>query len=293
MSLPLRPRRSVLYMPGANARALDKARTLPTDGLILDLEDAVAPDAKDLAREQVVAAIRQGGYGPRELIVRINALASPWGRADVAAVAGCGADAVLAPKIESAADVLALIAALDEAGAAADLPVWAMVETPRAFLRLEAIAGAHSRLAVLVVGTSDLVKDLHARHSKERAETATARSLVVLAARAFGLGALDGVHLDLEDDAGLACACVQGRDMGYDGKTLIHPKQIAAANAAFGPSAQELIAAREIVAAWLDAEAAGRGVVVVSGRLVEQLHVKEAERLLAIAEAIERNATAA
>ena len=146
-------------------------------GSILDLEDAVAPDAKDLAREQVVAAIRQGGYGPRELIVRINALASPWGRADVAAVAGCGADAVLAPKIESAADVLALIAALDEAGAAADLPVWAMVETPRAFLRLEAIAGAHSRLAVLVVGTSDLVKDLHARHSKERAETATARSL--------------------------------------------------------------------------------------------------------------------
>lgn len=293
MSLPLRPRRSVLYMPGANARALDKARTLPTDGLILDLEDAVAPDAKDLAREQVVAAIRQGGYGPRELIVRINALASPWGRADVAAVAGCGADAVLAPKIESAADVLALIAALDEAGAAADLPVWAMVETPRAFLRLEAIAGAHSRLAVLVVGTSDLVKDLHARHSKERAETATARSLAVLAARAFGLGALDGVHLDLEDDAGLACACVQGRDMGYDGKTLIHPKQIAAANAAFGPSAQELIAAREIVAAWLNAEAAGRGVVVVSGRLVEQLHVEEAERLLAIAEAIERNATAA
>ena len=293
MNLPLRPRRSVLYMPGANARALDKARTLPADGLILDLEDAVAPDAKDLARQQVVAAIRQGGYRPRELIVRINALASPWGRADVAAVAGCGADAVLAPKIESAADVLALIAALDEAGAAAGLPVWAMVETPRAFLRLEAIAGAHSRLAVLVVGTSDLVKDLHARHSKERAETATARSLAVLAARAFGRGALDGVHLDLEDDAGLAFACAQGRDMGYDGKTLIHPKQIAAANAAFGPSSQELIAAREIVAAWLDAQAAGRGVVVVNGRLVEQLHVDEAERLLAIAEAIEHNSTSA
>ena len=280
-------------MPGANARALDKARTLPADGLILDLEDAVAPDAKDLARQQVVAAIRQGGYGPRELIVRINALASPWGRADVAAVAGCGADAVLAPKIESAADMLALIAALDEAGAAPGLAVWAMVETPSAFLRLEAIAGAHSRLAVLVVGTSDLVKDLHARHSKERAETATARSLAVLAARAFGLGVLDGVHLDLEDEAGLAFACAQGRDMGYDGKTLIHPKQIAAANAAFGPSSQELIAAREIVAAWRDAQAAGRGVVVVNGRLVERLHVDEAERLLAIAEAIEHNATAA
>jgi citrate lyase subunit beta/citryl-CoA lyase len=293
MNLPLRPRRSVLYMPGANARALDKARALPADGLILDLEDAVAPDAKDLARQQVVAAIRQGGYGPRELVVRINPPASSWGRADVAAVAGCGADAVLAPKIESAADVLSLVAALDEAGAPAGLPVWAMVETPRAFLRLEAIAGAHPRLAVLVVGTSDLVKDLHARHSRDRAETATARSLAVLAARAYGLGALDGVHLDLDDDAGLELACAQGRDMGYDGKTLIHPKQIAAANAAFGPSPAELTAAGEIVAAWRDAQAAGRGVVVISGRLVERLHVEEAQRQLAIAEAIARNAMAA
>jgi citrate lyase subunit beta/citryl-CoA lyase len=290
MTLPLRPRRSVLYMPGANARALDKARTLPADGLILDLEDAVAPDAKDVAREQVVAALRQGGYGPRELIVRINALASPWGHADVQAVAGCAADAVLAPKIESAADVHALVAALDEAGAPAGLPVWAMVETPRAFLRLDAIASSHPRLAVLVLGTSDLVKDLHARHSKERAETATARSLAVLAARAHGLGALDGVHLDLDDDAGLAFACAQGREMGYDGKTLIHPKQIAAANAAFGPSQQELAAAREIVVASRDAQGAGKGVVVVNGRLVERLHVEEAERLLAMAEAIARNA---
>ena len=290
LPLPPRPRRSVLYMPGANARALEKARTLPADGLILDLEDAVAPDAKELARQQVVVAIRQGGYGPRELVVRINALSSPWGRADVAAVAACGADAVLAPKIECAADVQALVAALDEAGAPADLPVWAMVETPRAFLRLEAIAGAHPRQAALVVGTSDLVKDLHARHSKERAETATARSLAVLAARAYGLAALDGVHLDLDDDAGLALACAQGRDLGYDGKTLIHPKQIAAANAAFGPSAQELAVARAIAAAWLDAQATGRGVAVVDGRLVERLHVDEAQRLLMIAEVIARNA---
>jgi citrate lyase subunit beta/citryl-CoA lyase len=280
-------------MPGANARALDKARTLPADGLILDLEDAVAPEAKDLARQQAIAAIQQGGYGPRELIVRINALASPWGRADVAAVAGCGADAVLAPKIESATDVIALVAALDEAGAPAGLPVWAMVETPRAFLRLEAIASAHPRLAVLVVGTSDLVKDLHARHSKERTETATARSIAVLAARSFGLGALDGVHLDLDNDDGLAYACAQGRDMGYDGKTLIHPKQIAAANAAFAPLPQELSAAREVVAAWLDAQAAGRGVVVVNGGLIERLHADEAERLLAVAEAIARNARVA
>ena len=293
MILPLRPRRSVLFMPGANVRALAKARTLEADGLILDLEDAVAPDMKELARQQVVAAIRQGGYGPRELVVRINALASRWGGADVAAVAGCGADAILAPKIESAADVLALIAALDEAGAPAGIPVWAMVETPRAFLRLDAIASAHSRLAVLVVGTADLVKDLHARHSKERVETATARSLVVLAARAYGLGALDGVHLDLEDDAGLALACAQGRDMGFDGKTLIHPKQIETANAAFSPSSQEIREASEIVAAWRGAQAAGQGVVVVNGRLVEQLHVEEAERLLAIAETIARKAVPA
>ena len=286
----LRPRRSVLYMPGANARALDKARTLPADGLILDLEDAVAPDAKDIARDQVVAAVRQGGYGPREVVVRINGLSTPWGRADATAVADCGADAVLAPKIESASDVHALVAALDEAGAPAQLPIWVMIETPRAFLRLDEIAGAHPRLAVLVLGTSDLVKDLHARHTRERTETATARSLALLAARAYGLGALDGVHLDLDDDAGLAYACTQGRDMGYDGKTLIHPKQIDAANSAFGPSDGEVAAAREIVAAWQEAQTRGQGVVVVNGRLVEQLHVAEAQRQLAIAEAIASNA---
>jgi citrate lyase subunit beta/citryl-CoA lyase len=290
MNPPLRPRRSVLYMPGANARALEKARALPADGLILDLEDAVAPDAKALAREQVVAAVRADGYGAREKIVRINALGSPWGGADVTAAATCGADAVLAPKIESQQDVFALVAALDDAGAPSDLPVWAMIETPLAFLRVAAIADAHPRLAVLVVGTSDLVKDLHARHTPARTETATARSLAVLAARAHGLGVLDGVHLDLDDDAGLAAACAQGRDMGFDGKTLIHPKQIAAANAAFGPSEAEVAAAREIVAAWQDARARGQGVVVVNGRLVENLHVAEAERVLAIAETIARHA---
>jgi citrate lyase subunit beta/citryl-CoA lyase len=280
-------------MPGANSRALAKARTLRADSLILDLEDSVAPEAKDLARQQVVAAIREGGYGPREVVVRVNALNSPWGRADVAAIAGCGAEAVLAPKIESAADVLALVAALDEAGAPPGLPVWAMVETPRAFLRLDAIASAHSRLAALVIGTADLVKDLHGRHSSNQAETATARSLVVLAARAYGLGALDGVHLDLDDAAGLALACAQGRDMGYDGKTLIHPNQIGAANAAFGPSPQELTAAREVIAAWLDAQSAGRGVVVVNGRLIEHLHVEEAKRLIAIAQVIASHDAAA
>ena len=286
MSHPIRPRRSVLYMPGANARALDKARTLPADALILDLEDSVAPETKALAREQAVAAVRQGGYGHRELVVRVNALATPWGRDDIAAAAASGADAVLAPKIEARDDVLAVVAALREAGAPPDLPVWAMAETPLAFLRLGEIAGAHPLLRVIVVGTSDLVKDLHARHSRERTETLTARSLAVLAARACGLGVLDGVHLDLDDDAGLRFACEQGRGMGFDGKTLIHPRQIAAANAAFGPSAGELDAARRIVAAWQQARAAGQGVAVVDGRLVEALHVQDALRLVAIADAI-------
>jgi citrate lyase subunit beta/citryl-CoA lyase len=277
-------------MPGANARALEKARTLPADALILDLEDSVAPEAKSLARQQVVAAVRQGGFGYRELIVRINALATPWGRDDVAAVAACGADAVLVPKVQSRDDVLATVEALREAGAPPGLRVWAMAETPLAFLKLDAIAGAHPQLAMLVVGTSDLVKDLHARHSRERTETATALSLAVLAARAYGLGVLDGVHLDLGDDAGLRFACEQGRRMGFDGKTLIHPGQIAAANAAFGPSDHELVTARQIVAAWQQARSAGQAVAVVDGRLVESLHVQEAERLLAIADAIAANA---
>lgn len=286
MDRATRPRRSVLYMPGANARALAKARELPADGLILDLEDAVAPEAKGLARDQVTAAIRAGGYGSRELVVRINALATPWGAADVAAVARCGADAVLVPKVESPAHVEAVVAALTAASAPPELRVWVMIETPRAVLAVDAIAGAHECLEALVVGTSDLVKDLHGRHTPERSETAVARSLVILAARAHELAALDGVQLELNDEDALATACRQGRDLGYDGKTLIHPKQIAAANAAFGPTATDVADARAIVATWNTARAAGQGVVVLDGRLVEQLHVTAAERVLAVAAAI-------
>ncbi|WP_241052664.1 HpcH/HpaI aldolase/citrate lyase family protein [Achromobacter xylosoxidans] len=286
MPLTARPRRSVLYMPGANARALDKARDLDADALILDLEDAVAPDAKALARQQVVAALRAGGYGRRECVVRINALDTPWGLDDARAIARAGADAVLLPKVQSAAELDALARALDAAGAPATLPLWAMAETPLGFLRLDAIAGGHPRLAAIVVGTSDLVKDLHARHTPERQETLLARSLAVLAARAHGLAVLDGVHLDLDDDAGLAAACNQGRDQGFDGKTLIHPRQIAAANAAFAPTEAELASARRRLEAWHAARAAGRGVAVVDGALVENLHAREAERLLALAAAI-------
>ncbi|AUA57945.1 (3S)-malyl-CoA thioesterase [Achromobacter spanius] len=282
----VRPRRSVLYMPGANARALDKARGLDADALILDLEDAVAPDAKAQARAQVTAALKQGGYGRRECIVRINALDTPWGHDDVVAIAQAGADAVLLPKVQSAAQLAALAQALDAAGAPRDLPLWAMAETPLGFLRLDAIAGGHSRLAAIVVGTSDLVKDLHARHTPGREETLLARSLAVMAARAYGLAVLDGVHLDLNDDAGYAVACQQGRDQGFDGKTLIHPKQIAAANAAFAPTDNELAQARKRLDAWRQAQAAGQGVAVVDGALVENLHAEEAERVLALAASI-------
>ncbi|APX74521.1 (3S)-malyl-CoA thioesterase [Achromobacter insolitus] len=288
MTIPIRPRRSVLYMPGANARALDKARSLDADALILDLEDAVAPDAKAQAREQVADALRTGGYGRRECIVRINALDTPWGLQDVQAIARCGADAVLLPKVQSAGQLAALVQALDAAGAPADLPLWAMAETPLGFLRLDAIAGGHPRLAAIVVGTSDLVKDLHARHTPSREETLLARSMAVMAARAHGLAVLDGVHLDLHDDAGLEAACKQGRDQGFDGKTLIHPKQIAAANAAFAPTKEELATARKRLDAWRAAQAAGQGVAVVDGALVENLHALDAERVLALAAAISR-----
>ncbi|MFY3434515.1 CoA ester lyase [Achromobacter sp. SLBN-14] len=286
MTAPLRPRRSVLYMPGANARALDKARTLDADALILDLEDAVAPDAKEQARTQVAAALREGGYGRRECIVRVNALDTPWGLDDVRAIAQAGAHAVLLPKVESPAQLAALAQALDAAGAPAGLPLWAMAETPLGFLRLDAIAGGHARLAAIVVGTSDLVKDLHARHTPSRDETLLARSLAVMAARAHGLAVLDGVHLDLNDDAGLQDACRQGRDQGFDGKTLIHPRQIAAANAAFAPTPEELDTARRRLEAWTAAQAEGKGVAVVNGALVENLHAQEAERVLALAQAI-------
>lgn len=287
MNAPIRPRRSVLYMPGANARALDKARTLDADALILDLEDAVAPDAKAQARAQVAAALREGGYGRRECIVRVNALDTPWGLDDVRAIAQAGADAVLLPKVESAAQLAALAQALDAAGAPVDLPLWAMAETPLGFLRLDAIAGGHARLAAIVVGTSDLVKDLHARHTPSRDETLLARSLAVMAARAHGLAVLDGVHLDLNDDSGLQVACAQGRDQGFDGKTLIHPRQIAAANAAFAPTPEELDTARKRLDAWRAAQAEGKGVAVVDGALVENLHASEAERVLALAAAIQ------
>jgi citrate lyase subunit beta / citryl-CoA lyase len=286
MAATPRPRRSVLYMPGANTRAMEKARGLPADALILDLEDAVAPDAKEIARANIDAALRAGGYGKRELVVRINGLATPWGYDDLAAVAAMKMDAVLLPKVESADAVRQAEALLVAAGAPPSLALWCMMETPLGILHAEEIASASPRVACLVMGTSDLAKDLHARHTRERLPMLTSLGLCLLAARAYRLTILDGVHLDLADDEGFAASCQQGRELGFDGKTLIHPKTIAAANAAFAPTQEEVEWARRIIAAHAAAEAEGRGVVLVDGKLIENLHVEDAHRTVVLADQI-------
>ncbi len=286
MDATARPRRSVLYMPGSNARALEKGRSLPADALILDLEDAVAPDAKDQARGQIAEAVTAGGYGRRELAIRVNGLDTPWGRDDVAAAAACGPDALLLPKVETATMVAELEALMVEAGAPDRTTIWCMMETPLGMLNAKEVAGASKRVACLVMGTSDLVKDLQAAHTPQRLPVLTSLSLCILAARAYGQAILDGVHLDLQDDAGFAASCVQGKELGFDGKTLIHPKTIAAANEAFAPSPAEVEQAHKIIAAHAEATAAGKGVVVLDGKLIENLHVEAAQRTVALAGAI-------
>lgn len=286
MSVSIRPRRSVLYMPGSNPRALAKGRDLPADALILDLEDAVAPDAKEAGRQEIAAALAaKASYGPRELVVRVNALDTSWGHADLVAMAKAGADAILLPKVESADMVRRAAAVLDGAGAPADLAIWCMMETPRGILRAEDIAD-QPRVACLVMGTSDLTKDLMARHTALRLPMLPSLGLCLLAARASGIAIIDGVYLDLDDQAGLVAACEQGRELGFDGKTLIHPKQIAAANDTFGPTEEAIRSAKRIIEAYGEALRDGRGVTVLDGKLVENLHVAEAERLVALAEAI-------
>jgi citrate lyase subunit beta/citryl-CoA lyase len=283
-----RPRRSVLFMPGSNPRALEKARTLPADGLIFDLEDAVAPEAKESARTIVGAALAGGGYGDRELVIRVNAIDTPWGHADLATAAPMPIEAVLLPKVENPDRVALTVSLLDAFGAPERLAVWCMLETPRGILYAREIAAASPRLAALVLGTSDLTADLHAVSGRDRMPLLTSLSLAILAARAHGLAVLDGVHLDLADDEGFVVSCRQGRELGFDGKTLIHPKQIAAANAAFAPTPEEVEWSRRIIAAHAEATAAGKAVVVVDGRLIENLHVENARRLLASADEIER-----
>ena len=280
-----RPRRSVLYMPGANIRALEKAKSLAADSLILDLEDAVAPDAKVIARSNIYAAL-ESGFGYRETVVRINGLNTPWGLDDLKAFAHSKADAILIPKVESAAQIQLVSEQLKQLNPSHQLTIWAMIETPMAIFKLPEICSADPLLEALVLGTSDLVKDLHARHTPDRLETLTALSLSVLAARTHQLCVLDGVHLSLDDEKGLRSACIQGRDMGFDGKTLIHPSQIALANETFGPSPAEIEEAQQRIAAYEAAIQSGAGIAVLNGKLIEELHIQDAKRILALAEAI-------
>ena len=293
MSASAHPRRSVLYMPGSNARALEKGRGLPADGLILDLEDAVAPDAKETARRQIVEALQQGGYGKREIVVRVNALDSPWGKDDVKAIATSGADAILLPKVETAAMIHALEKLMDAAGAPTSMGIQCMMETPLGMLNAKEVAGASTRITCLVMGTSDLVKDLQAAHTPQRLPVLTSLGLCILAARAHGIAITDGVHLDLSDDEGFAAQCRQGKELGFDGKTLIHPKTIAKANEIFAPSEAEIEWSHKIIAAHAQATAEGQGVVVVDGKLIENLHVESAKRLVALSNAIKELESAA
>lgn len=286
MSKTVRPRRSVLYMPGSNARALEKARALPADGFILDLEDAVAPDAKEIARQQVCAAVQAGGYGQRELVIRVNDLSSAWGQDDVIAAARSGAHAIVLPKVESADTVRQAEHIMKAAGAPDDMAIWCMMETPRGMLEAPAIATASSRLSCLVMGTSDLAKDLNCAHTRERLPLLTSLGLCLLAARANGLAILDGVYLDLNDDEGFEYSCQQGVELGFDGKTLIHPKTIAVTNRIFAPSETAVAWSRKIIAAHAEAVSQGKGVVVVDGKLIENLHVESAHRLVKLADAI-------
>jgi citrate lyase subunit beta/citryl-CoA lyase len=286
MPVTIRPRRSVLYVPGANARALEKARGLDADGLIFDLEDAVAPDAKTAARAAVATSLAAGGYGRREKLLRINGLATPWGRDDLAAASRMPVDGVLLPKVESADAAREVEAALVAQGASEEIAIWCMMETPLGILRAAEIAGASKRIGGLVMGTSDLANDLRAQHTRDRLPMLTSLGLCLLAARAFDLAILDGVHLDLADDEGFTQSCRQGREFGFDGKTLIHPKTVATANAIFAPSKEEIAWSHRIVVAHEAAIQAGKGIVLVDGKLIENLHVENARRLIALAAAI-------
>ena len=282
----LRPRRSVLYMPGANERALEKAKGLAADALILDLEDAVAPKAKDEARERVCAAAASRDYGKREIAIRANGIGTRWHDDDVAAIAAAGPDAIVVPKVDSIEDVRAIEAALEKGGAPERTSIWAMVETPVAMLHAEEIAGCSDRLAVLVMGTNDLAKELRAEQVPGRQPLLAGLGLCLLAARATGKVILDGVYNDIGNADGFLEECRQGKQMGFDGKTLIHPSQLDPCNEVFAPSSEEVDAAREIITAFEEAEREGRGVVTVNGRMVENLHVEEARRTLAQARAI-------
>ena len=286
MSNPtLRPRRSLLYMPGANARAMEKAKSLDCDTIIFDLEDAVSPDSKAQAREQILAALAGAGYGHRELVVRGNGLDTPWGAEDIATFAGQPIAAMLFPKVESLQQVEEIVAAVDAAGGTT-LPIWIMIETPKAIVDLQSFAG-HPRVKALIMGTSDLVKELRAQHTPDRHNLDYALQRCVMSARYFDIEIFDGVHLDFKNEASFRNVCAGGRAMGFDGKTLIHPSQVAAANEIFGFSEEQIENAQRTLEVWQSALEEGKGVAVLDGKLVENLHAAEAERVVAFAQALE------
>ena len=290
MSATHRPRRSVLYMPGSNARALEKAKSLAADAVILDLEDAVAPDSKATARDQVCAAVKAGGYGQREVIIRVNALDSPWGLDDLKAAAQAAPDAILVPKVNSGHDVKQYEAVINDGGAPAELDLWAMMETPLAMLNAQEIAATATepgaRLSAWVMGTNDIAKEAGMAQTQDRLPFIYSLEVCVLAAKAYGLGIMDGVYNDFKNEAGFQEICRQGLELGFDGKTLIHPSQIAPCNDIFSPSEDEVAWSRKIIAAFEEPENQNKGAIQVDGKMVERLHADIAARTVAIADAI-------
>tara|TARA_B100000686_G_C16770008_1_gene964449 strand:- start:1516 stop:2376 length:861 start_codon:yes stop_codon:yes gene_type:complete len=273
------PRRSVLYVPGVNSKALKKAEQLPCDGLIFDLEDAIAPESKKIARKIILEAISDSRYGYREIVVRLNPFDTEWGREELPVFARSNADALLFPKIESIGQVEEILFQLDAAGGS-HMPIWLMVETPRAVLDIDRIASSSDRIACLVMGTSDLVNELRGRHVETRQNISYSLQRTILVARSNRIGILDGVHLDFKDQDSFRIICESARDMGFDGKTLIHPLQVDAANEVFGVSPQDFEQAQQLLSVWKKAQASGKGVAVVDGRLVENLHIEEAKRIV-------------
>ena len=285
MDMRQRPYRSVLYIPGSKPRALDKARNLPVDAIIFDLEDAVSLEEKETARDTLKEALLEGGYGDRFKIVRINGFDTDWGEADAKAVTQMGAHAVLLPKVSSPADLDAL------AKITGDLPIWAMMESPLSILNAQEIASASKRMKGMVLGSNDLIKDLYAKHTQDREALWASMGHCLLAARAYGLVCIDGVHNAFRDQDGLRISCMQGRNLGFDGKTLIHPDQLDVANDIYRPSKGEIDLAKRQMAAFEEAEASGKGIAVLDGQIVENLHIVSARALLAKADAIAASAT--
>lgn len=288
MSHVHRPRRSCLYMPGANERALEKAKTLPADTVIMDLEDAVAPEAKETARDTIRAAVTAGGYGHREIVVRMNGLDTEWGQADLKMAVEAGAHALLAPKVIDGSDIDRLDDAMSRAGAPAEMGLWVMIEMPKAILNIQDIAEAvgRTRMTTFVMGTNDLAKEYRARMTPDRLAFQTALGMSMAAARAYNIVAIDGVYNDIKNEQGLIDECEQGRDLGFDGKTLIHPSQLDTANRVFAPSPHDVEHAQAVIEAFADPENAGKGVLKVNGKMTELLHLDEARRTVAMDKAI-------